>query len=84
MIRVLYQSLVRLHPQAFRERFAEEMLWIFDESSHTGCVVPLFTDALLSLARQWLIRRGTWKVAAGAIGGLLYISSVMAALSPIA
>lgn len=84
MIRSLYQWLVGLHPRAFRQRFAEEMLWIFDQAGETEGIVPLFTDGLLSLARQWLIRQGTWKVAAGAVGGLLHISIVMAALSPVA
>jgi hypothetical protein len=46
-------------------------------------VVPLFADAFISPARQWVIRQGTWKVTIAAIAGLLYISIVMVVLSPI-
>lgn len=28
----LYRCLVRLHPAAFRREFANEMLWIFEET----------------------------------------------------
>jgi hypothetical protein len=31
--RSLYRHLVWLHPPAFRQKFAEEMLWIFDETT---------------------------------------------------
>jgi hypothetical protein len=49
MTRRLYRLLLRLHPQAFRERFAQEMLWIFDQAHQ-----PTFhlLDAALSLVRQ--------------------------------
>ena len=33
MLRSLYRRLLCLHPPAFRQRFAEEMLWIFDEAA---------------------------------------------------
>ena len=33
MVRNLYRCLVWLHPSAFRLRFEEEMLWIFDEAA---------------------------------------------------
>jgi len=36
MIRRLYQAILYLHPRDFRERFAEEMLWIFDEEFAEG------------------------------------------------
>jgi hypothetical protein len=32
--RLLYRLLLRLHPAGFRQRFGEEMLWIFDCASH--------------------------------------------------
>ena len=35
MSRSLYRLLLNLHPPAFRERFAAEMLWIFDEAAAT-------------------------------------------------
>ncbi len=74
MTRVLYRCLVRMHPAAFRQQYAGEMLWIFDEVASAQGVARLFADGFLSLARQWLIRQGIWKVVAAAIGGLLYIS----------
>ena len=54
--RSLYRWLLRLHPEAFRHEFADEMLWIFDEASTNGSVAPLFADALASIARQWILR----------------------------
>lgn len=83
MTRRLYRGLVRLHPPAFRRQFAAEMLWIFDEAAAAGGVGPFFADGLVSLARQWLIREGTWKVAVAAIGGLLHISLVLGGLSTV-
>jgi hypothetical protein len=50
-----------LHPAAFRLRFEEEMLWIFDEAADTWGSASLFWDALLSLVRQWLVRSGLWR-----------------------
>jgi hypothetical protein len=64
MSRRLYRLLIRLHPPRFHDRFGEEMLCIFDES--TSKEKPqLFSDGFLSLARQWLIRSGAWKLVAG-------------------
>jgi hypothetical protein len=83
MNRCLYRGLVWLHPPAFRKQFAVEMLWIFDEAAETEGVGPFFADGLVSLARQWLIREGAWKVAVAAIGGLLHISLVLGALSTV-
>jgi hypothetical protein len=56
MIRWFYARLLRLHPFHFRQRFTEEMLWIFDEAAAHGRTTPLFADALLSLWRQWALR----------------------------
>ena len=72
MTRTLYRWLVYLHPSAFRLRFEDELLWIFDESSHAG-VAPLFYDAIISLSRQWVMRSGMWKWALGGIAGVLPI-----------
>ena len=41
-----------MHPRPFRERFGNEMLWIFDEERHRGGAARLFCDGLLSLLRQ--------------------------------
>ena len=39
------------------------MLWIFDQASASQGTAGLFFDGLVSLARQWLLRSGSWKVA---------------------
>jgi hypothetical protein len=71
MTRTLYRWLVRLHPPAFRLRFEEELLWIFDESSDATGALPLVYDAAISLLRQWVLRSGMWKWALGGIAGAL-------------
>ena len=73
MTRTLYRWLIRLHPPAFRLRFEEELLWIFDESTNGSSTAPLFYDAGISLLRQWLMRSGMWKWVLGAIAGALPI-----------
>jgi CubicO group peptidase (beta-lactamase class C family) len=60
MRRSLYRWLLRLHPPAFRERFADEMLWIFDEAAARQGVPRLFADAFVSLLRQWIVRPESW------------------------
>jgi hypothetical protein len=72
----LYCLLVRLHPVGFRERFGAEMRCIFDEVD----VIErprLFRDCLLSLARQWLLRSGYWKIAAAAVGAVAQMAAAM-------
>ncbi len=56
MLRVLYIYLLCLHPPFFRRRFAEEMLWIFDQGTGTRRAAGLIADAVLSLTRQWMLR----------------------------
>jgi hypothetical protein len=73
MIRLLYRWLLWLHPPRFRREFAGEMLWIFDCSLETTGRPSLFADALVSLARQWLLRSGFWKIALAVAGGLLQV-----------
>jgi len=73
MARTLYRWLVCLHPPAFRLRFEEELLWIFDESSDASGAAPLVYDAVISLLRQWVMRSGMWKWALGGIAGALPI-----------
>jgi hypothetical protein len=63
VIRTLYLSLLRLHPTSFRERFAEEMLWIFDETPTLGERTFLLSDGFRSVVRQWIVRSGMWKYA---------------------
>ncbi|GEM_PF-7005307 len=54
-MRSLYIFLLRLHPPAFKYRFGDEMLAGFDEAPARDRPA-LLSDALLSLARQWLLR----------------------------
>jgi hypothetical protein len=65
MIRAAYRGLLWLHPASFEERFAEEMLWIFDirPASETG--IMLLLDCFVSLCRQWFFRSGLWKSGVG-------------------
>jgi len=60
MLRPFYRCLLRLHPPAFRERFADEMLSIFDHSEGIPAGVRLLADGLLSLLRQWTLRPEFW------------------------
>ncbi|HKC70375.1 MAG TPA: hypothetical protein VKB60_02075, partial [Terriglobales bacterium] len=60
MLRSLYRCVLRLHPPAFRGRFAAEMLSIFDRASGTAAGFKLLVDALISLSRQWVLRPEFW------------------------
>jgi len=62
-MRLCYRCLLWLHPPAFRRQFADEMLWIFDQSPARAA---LFADGAASLARQWFLRSGWWKIALAA------------------
>jgi hypothetical protein len=70
MTRSLYRLLLWLHPPAFRQQFAEEMLWIFDEESKQG-LARLFADGIASLMRQWMLRSGLWKLAVAGVCAVL-------------
>ena len=50
----LYALLIRLNPPSFRKRFAQEMLWIFDETA---------------IPRVLLIRSELWKWFVAGIAG---------------
>ncbi|WP_031499551.1 hypothetical protein [Bryobacter aggregatus] len=54
MCRKVYELVLRLHPEDFRERFATEMLYGFDQASGGFAIALLLVDALISLLRQWL------------------------------
>jgi hypothetical protein len=70
-MRQMYRCLLWLHPAAFRRQFAEEMLWIFDEAADSCGVASLFSDATVSLSRQWLLRTGLWMWVVAAIAGII-------------
>ena len=79
MMRALYSGLLRVHPRAFRERFANEMLCIYDEIPTKAERGPLFYDALRSLAVQWLLRSNLWVLA---LAFLLALISAFIGLHP--
>jgi len=56
MLRSLYLLLLRLHPSAFRLRFSEEMLDIFEKATSSGAAFVLLVDASVSVVRQWMFR----------------------------
>jgi uncharacterized integral membrane protein len=80
MIRTLYRFLLWLHPPAFRDLFAQEMLWIFDEGAASDGVARLLADGVASLMRQWSLRSGAWRVAAAVAGGVLQFIAAAAAV----
>lgn len=60
MLRHLYRCALRLHPPTFRERFADEMLSIFDQQSGKLPALGLMLDCICSLLRQWILRSQLW------------------------
>lgn len=56
MLRSFYRLALLAHPRTFRERFAEEMLDIFDQTSGRRDGLWLAGDAIWSLWRQWALR----------------------------
>ena len=73
MLRDLYRCLVRLHPAAFRMRFKDEMLWVFDEAEATFGAASLVGDACVSLIRQWLKNQDLWRWVAASFAGILLL-----------
>jgi len=71
MMRPMYRCLLALHPAMFRDRFADEMLWIFDESHGPWSQPSLLLDAFASLFRQWLLRSEPWKGFVAILGGIV-------------
>jgi hypothetical protein len=56
MLRHLYRCIVRLHPSSFRQRFADEMLYIFDQQKGGLAAPGIALDGIISLFRQWILR----------------------------
>ena len=52
MSRGVYRVLLRLHPAAFRERFAAEMLWVFDQCPPS--LAETVRDGVVSALTQWM------------------------------
>jgi hypothetical protein len=73
-MRWFYGLLLRLHPAPFRREYAGEMLWIFEEASASEGAWGLFLDGLISLARQWVVRSGSWRVPVAILGGLFQVT----------
>jgi hypothetical protein len=48
-MRSLYRWLLHLHPKAFRDRFEEEMLLVYDDATTKTETLWLFGDAMKSL-----------------------------------
>ena len=75
MVRKLYTCLLLMHPPAFRRRFAAEMLCIFDEAALSTGASTLMADAAASLARQWILRSESWKLALAIVGACLQVTA---------
>jgi hypothetical protein len=60
MLRFVYRCALRLHPSSFRERFADEMLYIFDQQRGPRAAFGLVLDSFFSLLRQWTLRPHIW------------------------
>lgn len=59
----VYATLVQLHPSDFRHQFGDQMLCTFDDMmADRAHGIPLCFDATVSLARQWFLRGGLWKI----------------------
>ena len=57
--RNVYRLLLSLHPPAFRERFASEMLWVFDQTVADEGVLSLLADVAFSFFKQHLATDAT-------------------------
>lgn len=60
MLRLLYSLILRMHPAYFRQRFAEEMLMMFDMQSGRLARSKTLLDGAVSLIRQWTSRPEFW------------------------
>jgi hypothetical protein len=64
MLRRIYRCILRLHPPAFRGRFGDEILSIFDQAKGKLSGFQLLMDSILSLIRQWTLRPEFWSESA--------------------
>jgi hypothetical protein len=56
MLRLLYRCALFLHPSDFRNRFQDEMLYIFDHQKGVFQSLGLVLDSACSVLRQWVLR----------------------------
>ena len=56
IVRASYRWLLSMHPAAFRERFGDEMLKVFDDAFHSHGRAWLLADLTKSLVRQRVLR----------------------------
>jgi hypothetical protein len=82
MIRSVYRWMLRLHPPGFRRQYAEEMLWIYDETAGTG-TISLLTDGFVSLVRQWMTCPATLTLAAAGFGGAMQMALFLMMMIPV-
>ena len=73
MLRYLYNGMLWLHPPAFRRRFGEELLFIFDEARRDRGSWSLIADGAFSIARQWAFRSALWIWCVALLGGMISI-----------
>ena len=73
MMRTIYLLIIWLHPAAFRRRFGDQMLSIFDEDGMHALATAMVVDGLASLARQWLLRTDSWKILAALAGAFVQV-----------
>jgi hypothetical protein len=76
MTRSFYQFILWMHPPAFRRRFRDEMLSIFDEGGARHLGFALLLDGLSSFARQWLLRTDSWKILIAVSGAFIQVLPV--------
>jgi hypothetical protein len=76
MLRFLYRGVVGLHPSAFRNRFGEEMLSIFDSAKSNRAAIALLVDGIVSLGRQRLGEHQFSSESVSALGTPTGVSSV--------
>lgn len=76
MKRLFYRALLALHPSAFRNAYAEDMLWIFDQVQKEQ-IGALLADGCVSLARQWAFRTNVWTMPAAVACAFLQMGGFM-------
>lgn len=81
MSHVLYRALLGMHPRSFRERYAGEMLLIFEEAAPACGFIRLLADCGTSLTRQWLHNPMVWTVAGAVVGGFIPIVLAVAMMA---